>query len=176
VKNNAQETLMKYLALLVGLPYAFAALAGPLTTSPPTPTVLFQDRAIPVATTLADPNDLWVATSQLTEINGFELKEEGACLDDICVPIKQSEDSALYVTRRGQGWLSVTELARRLSQAYAVDHDAGVWSFGDIPATRNQFVRQRVAPDFELLDKDGKPVRLSQFKDMKVLLITWASW
>lgn len=167
---------MKYLALLVGLVCALPALATPLATSRPTATVLYQDRVVAVMNTLADPTDLWVAASELTRINGFELKEEGACLDDICVPIKQSEDSAVYVTRQGQGWLNVTELAGRLKQAYAVDHDAAVWSFGEIPATRNQFVRQHMAPDFELLDKDGKPVRLSQFKDMKVLLITWASW
>jgi|TARA_Y100000310_G_scaffold333585_2_gene411441 hypothetical protein len=139
-------------------------------------TILYQDRVIPVLNTLADPNDLWVPVSQLTEINGFELKDEGACLDDICVPVKQSEDSALYVTRQAKGWMNLTELALRLEQAYAVDHDARVWSFGDIPATRSQFVREHMAPDFELKDKDGRPVRLSEFRDRKVLLITWASW
>ena len=32
------------------------------------------------------------------------------------------------------------------------------------------------APDFELKDRDGNVVRLSDFRGKKVLLVTWASW
>ena len=32
------------------------------------------------------------------------------------------------------------------------------------------------APDFTLPDRNGKPVKLSQFRGKKVLLLTWASW
>ena len=95
-------------------------------------TVLFDDAVVRVDQTLADPNDLWVLPLDLTRINGFELKPEGACLDTFCVPVRQDEDSAMFITRAGQGWFNVTELARRLQQAYAVDHDRQVWSFGQI--------------------------------------------
>lgn len=139
-------------------------------------TVLYLDRVIPVDSTLADPNDLWVAANELSRVNGFELKDEGACLDDICVPVRQDEYSNLYVNRKSKGWLNVTELARRLKQPYVVDHDADVWSFGTIPVTRRSFVKDHMAPDFVLNDETGKPIRLSQFRDKKVLLITWASW
>ena len=33
-----------------------------------------------------------------------------------------------------------------------------------------------LAPDFELPARDGRPVRLSDFRAKKVLLLTWASW
>jgi len=139
-------------------------------------TVLFDDAVVRVDRTLADPNDLWVLPADLTRINGFELKPEGACLDTFCVPVRQDEDSAMFVTRAGQGWFNVTELARRLQQAYAVDHDRQVWSFGQIPVIRQSFLQSAVAPDFTLLDRQGTPVSLSDFRGKKVLILTWASW
>lgn len=154
---------------VAGIPVAGIAAAG-------SSTVLYQDEAISVEKSLADPNDLWIPTSDLTRVNGFELKPEGACLDDICVPVKRSSDSTLLITRSGKDWFNVTELARKIKQPYAVDHDLNVWSFGAIPAIRSRFVNQHIAPEFTLLDRQGKPVSLSQFKDMKVLLLTWASW
>lgn len=141
-----------------------------------TTVVLYQDRTVSVDTVLSDPNDLWVAPADLTRINDFVLKPEGACLDDICVPVQQDTDSAIFLTRSNQRWFNVTELARRLNQAYVYDHDASVWSFGEIPVTRSGLVNNRVAPDFELIDRTGKPIKLSAYKDKKVILLTWASW
>jgi hypothetical protein len=140
------------------------------------PVVLYEDRVTPVPNYLPAPNDLWVGVNELQAVNGFELKPEGACLEDICVPVRQDRDGDLFVTRKGKNWFNVTGLARKLDQPYAVDHDANVWSLGQVPATRNHFVQQGIAPDFTLPDRNGKPVRLSEFKDMKVLLLTWASW
>ena len=71
---------------------------------------------------------------------------------------------------------NVTELARKLQQAFAVDRDHAVWSFGNIPVTRNAFLQSAMAPDFALPDRDGRLVRLSDFRGKKVLVITWASW
>ena len=139
-------------------------------------TVLFDERVIEVERTLADPNDLWVVPAELPRVNGFELKPEGACLDDLCVPVLQDRDSAMFVTRAGQPWFNVTELARKLEQAYVADHDHRVWSFGEIPVTRTSFVRSAMAPDFELPNRDGELVRLSDFRGKKVLIVTWASW
>ena len=139
-------------------------------------TVLFDDTVVRVERTLADPNDLWVLPPDLTRINGFVLKPEGACLDAFCVPVRQDEDGAMFVTRAGQGWFNVTELARQLQQAYAVDHDNQVWSFGQIPQTRQSFLQSAIAPDFTLADRQGNPVSLSDFRGKKVLIITWASW
>ncbi len=139
-------------------------------------TVLFDDTVVQVDQTLADPNDLWVLPADLTRINRFELKPEGACLDTFCMPVRQDVDSAMFVTRAGQGWFNVTELARQLQQAYSVDHDRAVWSFGQIPQTRQSFLLSAIAPDFTLADRQGNPVSLSDFRGKKVLLVTWASW
>ncbi len=139
-------------------------------------TVLHEGRTIDVAQTLADPNDLWVTPEDLTRINGFVLKPEGACLDEICIPVPRGNDSAMVATREGATWFNVTELARKLGQGYAIDTETGTWSFAEIPAVRSAQLRSAVAPDFALKDRSGKVVHLTDFRGKKILLKTWASW
>lgn len=151
-------------------------MAIPMTATAESATALYDGRTIPVPSTLADPTDLWVPGADLPSINGFELKPEGACYEDLCVPVKQDEDGPLFVRRQGNGWLNVSELARRLEQGVAQDPEHRVWSFGDIPAVRRSYLDSALAPDFELTDRQGRTVRLSDFRGKKVLLMTWASW
>ena len=139
-------------------------------------TVLYQDRVVQLERTLSDPNDLWVLPQDLPRINDFVLKPEGACLAELCIPVRQDRDSELFVTRDDQGWFNVTELARRLQQPFVADEEHDVWSFGNIPVARNAFLQSATAPDFALPDRDGKLVRLSDFRGKKVLIVTWASW
>ena len=139
-------------------------------------TVLYNDQVIEVTETLADPNDLWVSPEDMTRINGFVLKPEGACLDEICILVDQSKDNDLTVKRGEKRWINLTAFARKLGQAFAVDHDANVWSFGEIPVTRQAFLDSAVAPDFALEDRDGKTIRLSDLRGKKVMIVTWASW
>lgn len=139
-------------------------------------TVLYQDRVVELGRALTGGSDLWVIPEDLPRINDFILKPEGACLEELCVPVRQDRDSEMFVARAGQGWFNVTALARRLQQAYATDVDHAVWSFGNIPVTRQAFLQSAKAPDFSLPNREGKLVRLSDFRGKKVLVITWASW
>lgn len=160
--------------VLIGV--AAAAILLPAGAIAEPVTVLFDDRVTEVERTLPDADDLWVMPADLPGVNGFELKPEGACLDELCVPVRQDRDSELFVRRGGEGWFNVTGLARRLQQAYAVDHDHRVWSLGQIPVTRTRFLNAAMAPDFELPNREGELVRLSDFRGKKVLVVTWASW
>ena len=155
---------------------ALALLLAPVAAAAQAVTVLYDGRVVVVEQTLADPNDLWVVPEDLPRVNGFELKPEGACLDELCVPVLQDRDSELLVIRSGQKWFSVTELARKLQQPFVANHDHRVWSLGEIPVTRTRFLSAAVAPDFALPDRQGTLVRLSDFRGKKVLLVTWASW
>jgi len=138
--------------------------------------VLYKERVVEIEQTLPDASELWVKPEDLTRINDFELKPQGACLEDLCIPVLQDRDSDMYVTRGGQGWFNVTGLADRLQQAWVADYEDGVWSFGMMPLERQSFFRGGMAPDFELPDRDGNIVRLSDYRGKKVLLLTWASW
>lgn len=139
-------------------------------------TVLYNDRVVEVDRTLPDANDLWVRPEDLTRINDFVLKPEGACLEEICIPIVQNQDNDIVITRAEQQWFSVTAFAKKLQQAYVVDFDSDTWSFGEMPIHRDSFLDSAYAPDFEMLDRHGNTVKLSDFRGKKVFLGTWASW
>jgi peroxiredoxin len=139
-------------------------------------TVIHQGSAVTLSKTLPDANDLWVTPEDMARINGFVLKAEGLCRDEVCIPLRQDADSDGFTQRDGQKWLSLTELARKAQQSYVRDADTDTWSFGELPPTRTAFLRSAMAPDFELVDRAGKTVRLSDFRGKKVLLVTWASW
>ncbi len=164
-------------ACALGPPSAGASI----TTSQPSvesvvTTVLYLSRTVEIESTLADPSDLWVTPDDLTRVNDFVLKPEGACLDDLCVPVNQEFDSDLVVTRGAIKWFSLTGFAALMGQEFVVDRDTDTWSFGSIPITRSSYIQQAVAPDFTLPDRDGNPISLKDFRGRKVMILSWASW
>jgi len=133
-------------------------------------TVLYDGRAIRLNRVGSDTagDTLWILKSNLASINGFELKPQGACREDICIPIPRA-------MMRGD-YFNLTAFAQRVGQRVVVDADTRVWSFGEIPVVRGAFLESRMAPDFSVPDRKGRPVRLSQFRGKKALVVTWASW
>lgn len=138
-------------------------------------TVLSNEHVTQIDEVLPDAKDLWITPAELEKVNGFELKPQGACLNDICIPIRK-EGAALVRKSGGQTWFNLTGFARKLKQSYISDDSTRVWSFGEIPAVRGGFLNSRVAPDFAMADRKGNMVHLSDFRGKKVLLVTWASW
>jgi len=135
-------------------------------------TVLYNDRTVSLDQVGADPDHaadaLWVRKIDLPKINEFELKPQGACRADVCIPIpKTMVRGTLF---------NLTAFARRVGQAVVADVRARAWSFGEIPIVRGAFLESRMAPEIVVPDRRGQPVRLSGFRGKKVLLVTWASW
>ena len=148
---------------LISSSSAALTLAAPLTTPA---TIVYGDHAVSLEKSRTDANDLWVRSADLPRINEFELKPQGACRADICIPV--SKDLS-----RGQ-WFNLTGFARKTGEAFVAD--SGVWSLGEIPLLRGGFYNSRMAPDFSVPDRTGRVVHLSDFRGKKVLVITWASW
>ena len=92
--NNCSRMLAVLAAMTVLAP--FAAAAAPVT-------VLYDDKVVEVERTLPDADDLWVAPEDLPRVNGFELKPEGACLDELCVPVRQGPRQRAVRQARGAG-------------------------------------------------------------------------
>jgi hypothetical protein len=136
--------------------------------------VLYNDHVSSVSG-FADATNLWVDPKDLPSLNGFTLKPEGACLDDICIPIRDN-DPTLLTQQAGSPRFNVAELARRLGQPIVVDTAENLWSFGAIPAVRSRLLDDAIAPDFTLPDRQGHQVTLSKYRDNKVVIMTWASW
>ena len=152
---------------------AAAAFGGvPSGVSGSSATVLYDDHATDLRSTLVDPkierNALWVRKADLPRINGFELKPQGACRADVCIPIKKD-------MMRGD-YFDLTGFAKLVGQSVVVDSAARVWSLGEIPTLRGAFLESRIAPDFAVPDRKGRIVHLSAFRGKKVLVVTWASW
>lgn len=136
-------------------------------------TVLYGGKAIEVAP-LAESPGLWVTPQDLTRINGFEIKPEGACYESLCIPLK--DNSPLLKEVAGQTWFDLVGFAEWLEQPYVADTESNVWSFGEVPAKREGMMANAMAPEFEVVDRQGKVVRMSDFKGKKALIITWSSW
>ena len=56
------------------------------------------------------------------------------------------------------------------------DLEAGVWSFAEIPAKRENMMVSAMAPELELTDREGQVVRMADLKGKKALIVTWSSW
>lgn len=134
-------------------------------------TVLYQGNAITLTETAAG-DGLLIRPSDLTRINGFELKPEGACFDAMCIPLNDQ----LLVKRDGQEWFDLTAFADLLEQPYVTDVDNRVWSFAEIPAKRSNMLVDGLAPDFKVSDRNGNVVCLADLKGKKALIVTWSSW
>jgi hypothetical protein len=70
----------------------------------------------------------------------------------------------------------LTAFAKKIGQPVVADLDAQVWSCGDIQSLRGSFLEGRMAPDFVVPDRAGRPVHLASLRGKKVLVVTWASW
>jgi hypothetical protein len=138
----------------------------------PAATVLYDDKAVTLSAIGRDPKQvpdaLWVKKRDLPAINEFEVKPQGACRADICIPIPKE-------MLRGE-YFNLTAFAKKIGQPVVADTDERVWSFGEIRALRGSFLEGRMAPDITVPDRAGRPVHLSRLHGKKVLVVTWASW
>jgi hypothetical protein len=146
-----------------------AATAIPDHAAPDTSvTVLYGDRSVTLDRTRPDPKDLWVRKADLPRVNEFEVKPQGACRNDVCIPIPKS-------MLQGE-WFNLTAFANKLGERYIADAGSRTWSFGEIPVLTGSYLSSRLAPDFAVPDRKGRVVHLSDFRGKKALVVTWASW
>jgi hypothetical protein len=95
---------------------------------------------------------------------GWEIKPEGACKEEICVPLGGA----------GGDTLDARLLSDRLGMPLVHDEASDLWALG--PETGGKALTSARAPDFTLPDLDGREFRLSSLRGQKVLLVAWASW
>jgi hypothetical protein len=95
------------------------------------------------------------------DATGWELKDEGACRADVCVPLPAER--------------TLEAVADRLGMPLLHDGDHGVWALGPATVTGRALIDAN-APDLTLPDLAGNPFRLASLRGQKVLLVAWASW
>lgn len=92
---------------------------------------------------------------------GWEIKPEGACKGDMCVPLPSGFD--------------LESTADLLGMAVVPDEASGLWAIGPESLTGRALV-SATAPEMVLNDIDGKEFRLSALRGKKVVLVAWAPY
>ena len=139
-------------------------------------TVVYDGKSTAIEKRLPAADQLWLTLPDLTNASGFVLKPQGACLDEMCVPIPKAKRAAFVRKQNGAVWFNLSELAKTLHQPTLHDDKQDVWMFGARPDSQMKFINTLEAPNFTLTDWKGTQRSLSDFRGKKVFLITWASW
>jgi AhpC/TSA family len=137
-------------------------------------TILYKDRPAHSGAADAEGGDLWVPTAELPAASGWELRPEGACRGDVCVPIPRGREGEFLRERPAR--FNLAALARLLAEPVVHDDAHGVWYFGEGAAGRRTEMQSLRAPDFTLPDLEGRPHSLTDYRGKKVFLVFWASW
>jgi hypothetical protein len=97
---------------------------------------------------------------------GWQIKPEGACKGDVCVPLDRSAGAA--------NGFDLTSTADRLGMAIVAD--GGLWSIGP-ESLGGRSLTTAEAPELTLPDVlTGQDVSLSSFRGRKVVIASWAPY
>jgi hypothetical protein len=118
----------------------------------------------------ARDHTLVVGADALHDATGWELRPEGLCRGDVCVP-RRPNDHLLVDDR-----IDIVAFGAALRRPVALEASAGIAVLADSPEEHAEAIAGGTAPPFTLPDLDGNPVSLTDFHGRKKLLLAWASW
>jgi len=107
---------------------------------------------------------LEVDPAELLRRTGWEIKPEGACKANLCVPMPGAAGAAL----------NAELLAERLQMALVEDPDHGLWALG--PESGGRALTSAVFPELQLPDWHGEDFDFRSLRGQKIFLLAWASW
>jgi hypothetical protein len=108
-------------------------------------------------------SDLDVSQEAFEAGTGWDVKPEGACKGDVCVPLDQS------------GGFDLASTTERLRMAVVHDDDEGLWAIGP-ESLGDRALATAAAPELVLPDLDGNEFRLSSLRGQKVVIVSWAPY
>ena len=118
----------------------------------------------------AADNRLLVDPAKLPDALGWELKPEGLCRDDVCVPVR--DRAGLFVGDE----LDLEAVGAALGRPVVVDADARVAAVALDGEARRRALTELTAAPFTLPDLDGTLHALEEWHNQKKLLVAFASW
>ena len=132
-------------------------------------TLLDETRAVPVDATVTG-DGIRLAPAAVRDALGWELKPQGLCKDDTCIPVPPS--AALV----RDGAIDLAALADLLGRPLALDAAENAACLGVAATDRARTLASLDAPDFTLPDLDGRMHTLSAYRGKKIFLIAFAYW
>jgi hypothetical protein len=101
-----------------------------------------------------------VSAEEFQAATGWEVKPEGACKGEVCVPLDEGD-------------FDLPAAAARLGME--VVSESGVWAIG--PETlAGRTLATADASDFHLPDLDGNEFHITALRGQKVLVVSWAPY
>ena len=119
---------------------------------------------------VANFGEFAISLNDFASVTGWQLKPEGLCFADTCVPVTDS--SALTNSTH----IDLVEFALVTNQNIVVDQKHKIAALGERADSRSDAMATLVAPEFRLPDIHGKQVSFSDFNRRKRLLLAWSSW
>ena len=101
-----------------------------------------------------------IGAEDFQEATGWEIKPEGACKAEVCVPL-------------ADGGFDLLAVAERLGMA--VVSEPGLWAVGPETLT-GRALANADASDFHLPDLDGNDFHIKTLQGQKVLIVSWAPY
>ena len=132
-------------------------------------TLIDAGHVVPIAATLHGDH-VRLSPAVVRETLGWELKPQGWCKDDRCLPLAGHADVV-----SGDG-IDLAGFAALLARPLALDVAARVAYLGTAAVDRAEQLASLQAPDFSLPDLNGQRHTLSDYRGKKVLLVAYASW
>jgi hypothetical protein len=108
-------------------------------------TVLYEDSAASADAAEVAGDALWLSPVELLRVSGWEIKPEGVCRGEVCVPVPADRAQELVRAGAGGSWLNLTGFARYIEQPYARDEAGAAWYFAAPAAERRDGLLLRAA-------------------------------
>ncbi len=104
---------------------------------------------------------LEISPDEFATGTGWDIKPEGACKGEVCVPLPDG--------------YSASHAAERLGMAIVTDDASGLTALGPESLSGRALVTAE-APDVVLPDLDGREFHLSSLRGKKVIVVAWAPY
>ncbi|QXC59449.1 TlpA family protein disulfide reductase [Aquihabitans sp. G128] len=117
-----------------------------------------------------DGDQLFVAEADLAAATGWQLKPQGLCKGEACVPV--FDRAALGP----EGWIDVAAFAAQVRHPVALDGPNATVAIGEPAAARGAALASLQAPDVTLPTVDGGTANVRDLSGRKRLVVSFASW
>lgn len=131
-------------------------------------TIISEDARTVEAT--IDGERLLLDPERLPDALGWQLKPEGLCRDEICVPVR--DQTSLFAGPQ----LDLAAVAEALGRPIVIDTGAAIAAVALPAEERRRALDSLQAPDFGLADLEGALHSLEEWRGTKKLLVAFATW
>ena len=106
-----------------------------------------------------------IPTTTFEQATGWQIKPEGACKGDVCIPLAAPPGDTL----------DVVETAQAMGLPVVEDSSHGLIAVGPESIGNRALTTARM-PDIELPDLNGNPFKLSSLIGQKIVVYAWAPY